>query len=252
MKVTIIPVVVLLVFEAVGCEPQRGKVASHTDPPPTRLVTPACEPPGDTYEQTLRFFRDLPFPRLEKLMDRNGLGVTRAWVCESPNKKVAFDPHTVDEGAYDAVVEFHTDVFLVPTGNDIRKRIHRTDGKTVCRSARITALGQLIWDETLIDNVRDGLAHGWYLNGQLASRDDYLAGSVDGLSVAYSPDGKLLQKIQWQNGRCSAAWKQVGGKWIQTVKDGEGWTTSYDWYFGDGKEGGSDHFSGGVNDRSVG
>ena len=249
MKIAGMAVVLLVVAVVVaGCGAAGDRAGSGG------VAGAAGEPRavGGSYEETLKFFRDLPYPRLEKLMDRNGGGATAAWRCESYYKRVRLDVGSIDESVYDTIIEFNTDVFLVPTVNNIRRRVQRADGVTVVRSARITALGHLISDEVSVNGVREGPARGWYLNGQLACCDVFKKGEVDGWSVAYSPEGQMLQKVQWRDGKCVAGWEFREGKWEQTVNDGDGWVMRYYWYFSDGKECGGDRYYDGVLDESDG
>jgi hypothetical protein len=216
------------------------------------VLAPVPQANGDTYEQTLAFYRDLPYPRLEKLMDRYGSGVTSAWICKSRNDRQRADSQTLDEDTFNTVIEYNTDSLLVPTVNDIRKQYHRPDGKIVTRSARITALGQVIYENTRVNNLRDGLSRGWYLNGELAYTSNYREGELDGLGLFYAHDGQLLQIVRWNNGRCLDAWQLNQRNWQQTVHNGNGWITDYNWYFNDGGPCGSEHFADGINDRGTG
>jgi antitoxin component YwqK of YwqJK toxin-antitoxin module len=133
---------------------------------------------------------------------------------------------------------------------DIRRRIAQADGTVVTRSARITVEGQLVSEEIRRDGQME-LSRGWYLNGQLAFIIPCKKGEPDGISFNYAPDGHLLQKIQWEKGKCMAAWNSKGE---QTVKDGTGWTSEFNWYMegGDGNEGGGDFYIDGEINHSVG
>ncbi|HUX00990.1 MAG: hypothetical protein WBD63_12560 [Phycisphaerae bacterium] len=182
---------------------------------------------ADEYESAQRYWRDLPYPRLVKLMDRHD--PKRVVLVRVEPSPYFGDLGNIDEASFPVVIEHHTDVFGVPTVMELRKRSMDADGMQTTRVCRMTKWGDLKKEETFVNGKAHGVQRGWYPypHKQLEWSKEYADGEPDGRGRYYSKEGLLLQELLWKHGKLVSAFEMVEGKWKQTVTDGTGFRTTF-------------------------
>ena len=178
------------------------------------------------YEVELRYWRELPYPRVEKLMNVYGGDIAdKTYVRLDEHRYFGndvVDTNNFNENDYAVVIEFDRMVDGTPAENEIYKREVTPEGK-ITRKARISVLGQLEFEEEYLDGKRHGTWYTWYPNGKIRFVQSYANDQPDGVSWDFSPKGIVLQKIIYQNGKLIEAWGiGVGGKWEKWVTNGMG------------------------------
>jgi hypothetical protein len=178
------------------------------------------------YEAELRYWRELPYPYVEKLLDDGGPSqVNETSVRLDAHRYLGndvVDTNNFNENDYAVVIEFHRAVDGTPAVNEIYKREVTPEGK-ITRKARISVLGPLEFEEEYLNGKRHGTWYVWYPNGKIRFVQSYANDQPDGVSWDFSPAGKVLQKIIYRNGKLLEAWGiGVGGKWEKWVTNGMG------------------------------
>jgi len=178
------------------------------------------------YEAELRYWRELPYPRVEKLMNvYDGDIADKTYVRLDENRywgNDVVDTNNFNANDYAVVIDFGRDVDGAPTDNEIYKREVTPEGK-VTRKARISVLGQLEFEQEYLNGKRNGPWYYWYHNEKNSRLENYTNGELDGVAFDFSPTGKVLQKEIYRNGKLIEAWGiGVGGKWKKCVSNGNG------------------------------
>jgi antitoxin component YwqK of YwqJK toxin-antitoxin module len=181
-----------------------------------------------TYETELRYWRQLPYPRVEKLM--NEYDPDKAdliWICQDYYHETKAKTKDYNETNFPVVIDFFRDVFDKPTIIEIYKRESTPEGR-ITRKARISVLGQLEFEEEYLDGERHGAWYSWHSNGKIYNVQNYAHGQLRGTGLTFSPAGKILCKCIYREGKLVTAWDAgLDGKWEKAVTHGQGGILTY-------------------------
>jgi MORN repeat variant len=183
------------------------------------------------YEAELRYWRELPYPRVEKLMNvYDGDMADKTYVSLDENRYLGndvVDTNNFNENDYAVVIEYHRAVDGTPDVNEIYKSKVTPEGK-ITRKAKISVLGQLEFEEEYLNGKRHGNWYTWYPNGKIRFVQSYTNDQPDGVWRDFSPKGKVIQKQIYHNGKLLEAWGVgVGGKWEKCVNKGNGYISDF-------------------------
>ncbi len=67
--------------------------------------------------------------------------------------------------------------------------------------------GQLEWERTYQNGVREGLLRRWHDNGQLEQEGTHQNGELEGLARRWHENGQLKQEGTYQNGELEGLWR---------------------------------------------
>lgn len=192
------------------------------------------------YESELSYWRQLPYPRLEKLI--NQYDPDKADIiclCQDYYHCTKVEAEDIKQEEFAVVIEFWRNVEGKPEINEIYKREYRPEGR-ITRKARISVLGQLEWEEEYLNGEKSGIWYFWHTNGKLYAVQGYAHGVSQGLGLTLSPTGKVLVKCHYADGKLVTSWcLDRNGKWVKCADHGNGYMPSFS---ENGDENGFDRF----------